>query len=154
MTHAVEALSSKFKCASDVADSPGSIALRQHLFWPSSCIAYALVIVGLVLAIHSHERKFLGASVSIVVTMLFFAYRFLLSRAFLGYCEESLRDDLADISRHYKLQPVRPNAEELVPSGPSGFWVVEKERSDKDGLEIVGCVGLGLVRLGRLPSEN
>jgi hypothetical protein len=58
------------------------------------------------------------------------------------YCEVELREDLKDISANYKLKPVHPNDEEMVPSGPSVVWVVEKEYPDKDDVEIVGCIGL------------
>jgi len=98
--------------------------------------------MGLALATHSQERKILGASVSIVVTILFFGYRLLLSSAFLEHCKDSLRGDLADIVHHYELRPVRQGAEEFVPSGASGFWVVEKERPDQSGPDIVGFVAL------------
>lgn len=60
-----------------------------------------------------------------------------------------MRDDLADIAGHYKLQPVRPDEEELAPFGRSGFWVAERERPDKSGLEIVGCVGYSSITLQR-----
>lgn len=125
--------------------SPCRIALRRLLFHPRSYIYYALFIFGLVLATHSQNRKVLGAFLSIGVAALFFGYRFILSRAFIKYCEGCLQDDLADIIGHYKLRPIRPNDEELVPSSPSGFWVVERKCPDKGCIELVGCVGLGMI---------
>jgi hypothetical protein len=62
----------------------------------------------------------------------------------MDHCEGSLRDDLADIASHYKLQPDPLNSDELVPSGPSGYWVVETTRPDNKAPEIVGCVALGM----------
>ena len=147
-----------------IGESPRRIALEQHLIHPGSYIAYALIILGLVLLTQSPERKVLGASLSIGVAILFFGYRYQLSSAFIWYCEDSLQHDLGDIACHYKLQPIRPNVEELVPSGPSGFWVVEREYPDKNDREIVGCVALGVVIRSyfdqadnlsyRLPSER
>lgn len=128
-----------------IGGSPRRIALEQHLVHPGSYIAYALIILGLILVTQSPEHKVLGAFLTIGVAILFFGYRFKLSSAFIWYCEDSLQQDLADIAGHYKLQPIRPNAEELVPSGPSGFWVVEREYPDKSDREIVGCVALGVV---------
>jgi hypothetical protein len=106
-------------------------------------LSYTLFVIGLALVIQSQGCKVLGASLSLGVATLFFGYRFTLSKGFVEYCEGSLRDDLADIASHYRLQPDPLNSDELVPSGPSGFWVVERERPDKNGLEIIGCVALG-----------
>lgn len=134
-----------FSRAPRIAKSPCRIALRRLLFHPRSYIYYALFIFGLVLATHSQNRKVWGAFLSIGVAVLFFGYRFILSRAFIKYCEGCLQDDLADIIGHYKLRPIRPNDEELVPSSPSGFWVVERKCPDEGCIELVGCVGLGMI---------
>ena len=69
-----------------------------------------------------------------------------MSYMFIKYGQrETQKGDLADIASHYKLQPIHPGAEELEPSGPSSFWVVEKERPDKNGRTIIGFIGLGVM---------
>jgi N-acetyltransferase 8 len=109
-------------------------------------VAYALVIIGLALMTKAQDRMVLGvlgATLSMGATAWFFRYRFTLSGAVIEYCKAALKADLADIADHYRLRPIRPDDEELMPSGASGFWVVEMEYPD-GGQEIVGCVALGM----------
>ncbi|RDB19499.1 N-acetylaspartate synthetase [Hypsizygus marmoreus] len=122
--------------------SPLRSALRDHISEPTSYLTYALALTGGAIAACAPRHKAFGAVLSISAAGWFFAYRRLLWNSFINYFDMSLKDDLADIATHYKIKPVHPGSDELEPSGPSGFWVIESDLPNNRGSEIVGCVGL------------
>lgn len=122
-------------------------ALRSQLPTPRAYLSYALFGTGLSLALigRSTRREVLGSLLSFAAAAWFFAYRYILHHFFPDYLEASLRDDLADIAAHYKVQDMLPDGSgELVTPTPSGFWAVETESAKGTGQEIVGFVGLGV----------
>ncbi|KAG5647828.1 hypothetical protein DXG03_007752 [Asterophora parasitica] len=124
------------------AGSPRQVALDTLLFRPISLFAYALILLGFAILVWSPQHKNWGALLSVGVATLFLSYRFLLSDSFIYYCMKALRTDLADIAKHYSMVSSGTSTEELAPSGPSAFWVVECESRDEKGVEIVGAVAL------------
>lgn len=106
---------------------------------PISYVAYMLFGVGLVLFVQ--HTWTLGVVVSLAGVAIFFGYRWFVWHAFMGHISESLRDDLKNIGKHYRLE-VLDGGPSTVPSSPSGFWVVESSLPGEFN-EIVGAVGLG-----------
>jgi hypothetical protein len=80
----------------------------------------------------------------LAVLSIFLGCQRLLSNSFTKYYTSCVQGDLADVAGHYNLHPVSSNTEELLSTGPSGFWIAEKEFPDGSGAEIVGYVGLGM----------
>ncbi|KAF5386867.1 hypothetical protein D9615_002080 [Tricholomella constricta] len=124
--------------------SPRRLALNAMLTKPAANVAYALIIIGLSITYVSRSptTKALGCMLSILLATVFLGYRHLLDKSFTDFYAKCLTEDLADIASHYRMKPAQDDTEDYVPSGPSGFWVVECELPDKSGAEIIGCVGL------------
>ncbi|EDR11068.1 uncharacterized protein LACBIDRAFT_315392 [Laccaria bicolor S238N-H82] len=100
---------------------------------------YALFMGGLALSLSSSTRV-IGSVLCLSLFGTFAGLRWLLSRFFVSYCENSLRADLVDIGKHYCV----PESEGTrnAPSSASSFWVVEAYSDVTEYCEIVGTVGL------------
>ncbi|KAL0578991.1 hypothetical protein V5O48_002986 [Marasmius crinis-equi] len=59
-----------------------------------------------------------------------------------AYCDQCLREDLKDITKHYQLAPVQDGSGDYEPVGAGCFWVAERQSESKNRPEIVGCIGL------------
>ncbi|KAF9269408.1 acyl-CoA N-acyltransferase [Marasmius fiardii PR-910] len=84
-----------------------------------------------------------------------------------GYCEQCLREDLKDITAHYRLEPKNSDnghhESEYKPTKSSCFWVAEQKSDSGTGYEVVGCIALDapdapsvgeLRRLSVLPNQR
>ncbi|KAG7094878.1 hypothetical protein E1B28_005685 [Marasmius oreades] len=56
------------------------------------------------------------------------------------YCEQCFREDLNDITKHYRLEPTDDG--DYQPTSSSCFWVAEQKSDSGEGYKIVGCIGL------------
>lgn len=116
--------------------SPRHTALRAQLTHPSSIAMYAIFIGGLALSL-SPSTRIIGTLLCLSLFGTFAGLRWLLSRFFVSYCEDSLRADLVDIGKHYCV-----SKSEGTRSSASYFWVVEAYSDVTGYCEIVGTVGL------------
>ncbi|KAF8061789.1 acyl-CoA N-acyltransferase [Lyophyllum atratum] len=116
--------------------------MTKTLFNLESYICYIFIVIGLALFTLSPKHRALGAVLMVGITSLFLRNRRMMSRWFIDYCLNALREDLANIATYYGLEPTSPSREEFAASGPSAFWVVECVSRDGRGTEIVGCIGL------------
>lgn len=127
------------------AGSPKQIALDIGYTQMPSIISYIFIVNSLVLFLGHHHV--LGALFAVGGTSLFLAYRSFLSNFFTSYIKECFNDDLADISKHYKIQPAtnaNQKAGEAVAMGKSAFWVAEAMSTNGEPNIIVGTIALGM----------
>ena len=122
------------------AGSPRHMALRAQLTHPSSIVMYGLFIGGLALSL-SPSTRVIGSLLCLSLFGTFAGLRWLLSRFFSSYCENSLRADLVDIGKHYGVS--QSGGTRNAPSSASCFWVIEAYSDVTEYCEIVGTVGLG-----------
>jgi ribosomal protein S18 acetylase RimI-like enzyme len=122
------------------AGSPRQTALRAQFTHPSSIVIYALFIGGLALSLGPSTRV-IGSLLCLSLFGTFAGLRWLLSRFYISYCENSLRADLADIGKHYCVSESEGTRD--AQSSASCFWVVEAYSDETGYCEIVGTVGLG-----------
>jgi len=125
--------------------SPREIALNVGYTQLPSIMSYICITNSLLLFFGHHHV--LGVFFAVGGASLFLAYRSFLSTFFTSYIKRSLNDDLADISKHYKMQPVKnanlnQNAGEQEPIGKSAFWVAEAITSPDGPNVIVGTIAL------------
>ncbi|KAF9069983.1 acyl-CoA N-acyltransferase [Rhodocollybia butyracea] len=117
------------------ADSAGHIALvRAFLHWTPMYLAYLLSITGGVALFlpQQHIRLFGLALVLLSCSFMLFEY-YRIRTTFLGYYQDGLLHDMADISQYYGLNQEK--------DGPiRSFWVAEIP--SEQGYKIVGCVAL------------
>ncbi|KIJ94013.1 hypothetical protein K443DRAFT_111193 [Laccaria amethystina LaAM-08-1] len=121
------------------AGSPRQTALRAQFTHPSSIVIYALFIGGLALSLGPSTRV-IGSLLCLSLFGTFAGQRWLLSRFYISYCENSLRADLADIGKHYCVSESEGTRD--AQSSASCFWVVEAYSDETGYCEIVGTVGL------------
>ncbi|ESK90239.1 hypothetical protein Moror_7693 [Moniliophthora roreri MCA 2997] len=103
---------------------------------PLSILAYTLLAPAIWLVTQEHYmQSFSGVMligcVAVYLTWIFRATE----KCMVGYCEQSMGDDLFDIVEYYGLV-VAENGKDHMPSGKSCFWVAEIER------RVVGCIAL------------
>ena len=122
------------------AGSPRHMALRAQLTHPSSIVMYGLFMGGLALSL-SPSTRVIGSLLCLSVFGTFAGLRWLLSRFFTSYCENSLKADLVDIGKHYCVSESEDTRN--APSSASCFWVIEAYSDVTEYCEIVGTVGLG-----------
>ena len=116
------------------------MALRAQLTHPSSIVMYGLFIGDLALSL-SPSTRVIGSLLCLSLFGTFAVLRWLLSRFFTSYCENSLRADLVDIGKHYCVSESEGTWD--APSSASCFWVIEAYSDVTEYCEIVGTVGLG-----------
>ncbi|KAJ3530852.1 hypothetical protein NMY22_g8407 [Coprinellus aureogranulatus] len=123
------------------ANSCREPAMRLILAEPIALPSYPLFAIGLglyTLAEGSSNLRLVGCLMSVASVAWLAFLQWDVSRFVLRYCERSLKDDLADIGKHYL---VSRSADVEGGEGVSHFWVAETE--DKDGTKVVvGCVGI------------
>ncbi|KAJ3513791.1 hypothetical protein NMY22_g14937 [Coprinellus aureogranulatus] len=121
------------------ANSCREPAMRLKLAEPIALPSYPSFAIGLGLyALAGGHLRLLGRLISVVSVAWLAFLRWDVSQFVLRYCERSLKDDLADIGKHYL---VSRTADVEGGEGVSYFWVAETE--DKDGTKVVvGCVGI------------
>lgn len=121
--------------------SPHEVMLRSQFTTTSSFVVYALFIAGLVLSVDPATQK-LGAILCLLLVMVFAGSRLFAHYMFSQYVQKIHDGDLANISDVYGMKPAAEDEENLVPTGPFGFWVAEAYSEESDYCEIVGFVGL------------
>lgn len=129
------------RSGSETGGSPHEIMLRSQFTTTSSFVMYALFIAGLVLSVDPATRK-LGAIFCLLLVMVFAGSRLFAHYMFSQYVQRIHDGDLANVSDVYGMKPAAEDEENLVPTGPFGFWVAEAYSEESDYCEIVGFVGL------------
>ncbi|GLB35633.1 putative FR47-like protein [Lyophyllum shimeji] len=129
---------------SDGPDSPRRNVLDVLLFKPGAHVTYAVILAGVSLAVLSRcpSYRAFGVMVSVFAAASLLGYRYFLSRSFIDYYDKCLTEDLADVASYYHMRAAQDGAGNLVPAGPSAFWVVECDLPEKRGTEVIGCVAL------------
>lgn len=102
---------------------------------------YALFIAGLVLSMDPATQT-LGAILCLSLVMVFAGSRLFMHYMFSQFVQKVYDGDLANTSEVYGMKPAAGNEEDLVSTGPFGFWVAEAYSEESDYCEIVGYVGL------------
>ena len=125
----------------ETGGSPHKVILRSQFTTTSAFIVYALFIAGLVLSVDPATQK-LGAILCLSLVMVFVGSRLFIHRMFSHYVRKIYNGDLANISDVYGMKPAGEDEEDLVSTGPYGFWVAEAYSEASDYSEIVGYAGL------------
>lgn len=121
--------------------SPHKVILRSQFTTTSAFVMYALFVAGLVLSLDPATQK-LGAILCLLLVMVFVGSRLFMHYMFSHYVRKIYGGDLANISDVYGMKPAAEDEEDLVSTGPYGFWVAEAFSEESDYCEIVGYVGL------------
>ena len=74
--------------------------------------------------------------------MVFVGSRLFIHHMFSHYVRKIYNGDLANISEVYGMKQAGEDEEDLVSTGPHGFWVAEAYSEENDYCEIVGYAGL------------
>ncbi|KAF5349574.1 hypothetical protein D9756_008880 [Leucocoprinus leucothites] len=114
-------------------------------------IMYLTSILGAAIWIRHPTLGKIISLAAIGATLLQFWLAF---RMILSIMRWNVKEDLADLAKHYMLVPVNEvkgdnegeKGLELEPSGPRGFWVVEATHRVSGKTELAGCGGLDIVR--------
>ncbi|KAF9447173.1 hypothetical protein P691DRAFT_776329 [Macrolepiota fuliginosa MF-IS2] len=99
----------------------------------------------------------LGPAILLTAVAISLSQFILIVQLILKMTKKNLSDDLADVRGHYELIPspetLGHGHEDLLPSGPKAFWVVEATHKVTGRTELAGCCGIDVRNEAKMDGE-